>query len=418
MPVYDAARNRRPFAAYRFLAASLAFAAVGALAAAGPTEACMECHRGWSELTEWGGSVHASAGVKCVGCHGGDAAAVSMDAVRARGGFVGKFRRRDIPAMCAKCHGDAALMKQYRLPYNQYDEYKTSVHGRALAAGDEDVAVCTDCHGVHLILPAADANSTVNKLNVAATCNRCHGDANLMARYKIPAAIYEKYAASYHGKLVLKERVAGAPSCPDCHGNHGAAPPGVTEVVNTCGSCHVNQRRYYAESPHAVAEGGREACVTCHGNHAIVQPDDALYTGSQNGACGSCHPADTTAYKTAELIAGAFGGAKDAVHKTDAKIKSAAGRAIPTEVWEQKLSEAQAKITEAYPVAHSLSLDKVNPLLKEAVSGARRVDYDVDAARRERERRKQVLAFVLALMTFNVAVLFWKRHALFKELPD
>jgi hypothetical protein len=44
------------------------------------------------------------------------------------------------------------------------------VHGRKLAAGDTKVAVCTDCHGVHEIRAANDIRSSVNPINVAATC--------------------------------------------------------------------------------------------------------------------------------------------------------------------------------------------------------------------------------------------------------
>jgi hypothetical protein len=38
-------------------------------------------------------------------------------------------------------------------------------------------AICTDCHGVHNILPPQDPGSTVNPKNLLATCQQCHPNA-------------------------------------------------------------------------------------------------------------------------------------------------------------------------------------------------------------------------------------------------
>ena len=50
----------------------------------------------------------------------------------------------------------------------------------ASPAGDTKVAVCIDCHSVHDIRPPSDPRSTVNPVNVAKTCSRCHSDAAYM----------------------------------------------------------------------------------------------------------------------------------------------------------------------------------------------------------------------------------------------
>ncbi len=391
-------------------------AAAVAASAARPTEACVDCHDGWPELKQWKESSHAAAGVGCADCHGGDANAVSMDAVRRAAGYVGKFPREAVPRMCARCHSDPAAMKQYDLPFNQYDEYVTSVHGRRLAAGDRNVAVCTDCHGAHLVLPGGDGRSSVNKINVPATCRRCHGDEALMARYGLPADTYEKYAQSVHGRMLLEQQITGVPSCADCHGNHGAAPPGVSEAVNVCGHCHVNQRQYYSESPHGPAGQVREGCVTCHGNHLIAKPDDELYTGTRRGACGSCHERDSSAYRDALRIADSFDGAKRAVEEARVQLEVARARAISVGRWEQRLDEAEAKITEAYPVAHSLSLAKINDLNREAVVGAHDVEGEIAQAFRERKHRKEILAFLLGLILLILLLLGLKWRRLFKNL--
>jgi hypothetical protein len=381
-----------------------------------PGGSCVNCHKGWPELKEWEESAHAAADVSCPDCHGGDVNAASMEEVRRVPGFVGDFPRGAVPRMCARCHSDPTAMKQYDLPFNQYEEYVTSVHGQRLAAGDVNVAVCSDCHGAHLVLPASDGRSSVSKKNVPATCRKCHGDAALMAQYDLPADTYELYARSVHGRMLLEQDITGVPNCADCHGNHGAAPPEVKEVVNVCGHCHVNQRQYYNRSPHAKETSGREACVTCHGNHLIVKPDDSLYVGSQRGACGSCHAHDTSAYRLARRIADSFAGAKGAVAEARGRLEVARGRAISVGRWEQQLKEAEAKITEAYPVAHSLSLADINDLNREAVKGAHDVEGEVASTFRGREHRKEILVFCLGLTLFVILLLGIKWRRLFKEL--
>ena len=43
---------------------------------------------------------------------------------------------------------------------------------------DTNKPVCIDCHGVHNIVAAEDADSTVFKENLLGTCQRCHPDAS------------------------------------------------------------------------------------------------------------------------------------------------------------------------------------------------------------------------------------------------
>jgi len=308
-------------------------------------------------------------------------------------------------------------MRQYKLPHNQQEEYLLSVHGRRLAGGDERVAVCSDCHGAHGVFGAADGRSSVNKFKVPATCARCHADPVLMAAYGLPADTVKKYAEGVHGELLLKQQIAGVPTCADCHGNHGATQPGVAEVVNVCGTCHVNQREHYLRSPHGRG-GGKEVCINCHGNHAIAKPDETLYTGTRAGACGSCHPRGSPEYKRAEVIAGYFADAKASVAEARAAVAKARHATLPTDAWTQQLDEAAAKITEAYPVAHSLDAAKVSALTKEAVVTAHRVETAVTRATRDRARRRDVALAALGAVLALTGLLALKRARLFKQLPE
>ena len=168
-------------------------------------------------------------------------------------------------------------MRRYnpQLPTDQLAEFRTSVHGRRLAAGDTQVANCVSCHGVHGILPASDARSPVHATNVPTTCARCHGDPAHMAAYGIPTDQFVKYQRSVHGQLLLVQRDVSAPACNDCHGNHGAFPPGADSVAMVCGQCHPINKELFLASPHKTAfqRLGLPECVACHGNHEVVRAD-------------------------------------------------------------------------------------------------------------------------------------------------
>ena len=120
-------------------------------------------------------------------------------------------------------------MRQFNpsLRTDQLGQYHTSVHGKRLAAGDTKVAVCTDCHSVHDLRAPSDPRSTVNPVNVANTCARCHSDAGYMKGYSIPTDQFAKYSTSVHHEALAVRGDLSAPTCTTCHGNHGAAPPGV-----------------------------------------------------------------------------------------------------------------------------------------------------------------------------------------------
>ena len=81
--------------------------------------------------------------------------------------------------MCGRCHSDGAYMRQYNpsLRTDQFAQYLTSVHGKRRVQGDDRVAVCTDCHGVHDLRPASDTRSKVSpfkhRANLQPVPRRC-----------------------------------------------------------------------------------------------------------------------------------------------------------------------------------------------------------------------------------------------------
>lgn len=194
---------------------------------------------------------------------------------------------------CTKCHSNAAYMQTYNpaLPVDQLDKYRTSVHGRLNAKGDPKPAACASCHGGHDIRPAADVKSRVYAANLPATCGSCHSNAEYMKGYGIPTDQVEKFTTSVHGVALLQKHDLAAPACNDCHGNHGAVPPGVESISKVCGTCHALNADLFSSSPHKKAFDQRHLpeCETCHGNHGIVAATEELLGVTPPAVCSKCH---------------------------------------------------------------------------------------------------------------------------------
>jgi hypothetical protein len=282
----------------------------GAAVAQAPKEGCVACHletgdeRLMAPAKAFDADIHKAKGFGCVACHGGDASAAGMEAMDPAKGFIGKPKRQQIPQVCGRCHADPVFMKRYNpsLRVDQVAEYATSVHGRRLREqGDPKVATCVSCHSAHSIRPPSDPKSSVYPVNVADTCGRCHSDATYMASYKIPTDQAAKYKTSVHWKAMTVKGDLSAPTCNDCHGNHGAVPPGVNWVGNVCGQCHSLTADLFKKSVHAkaFAEMGNPGCATCHENHGIQPPGDFMLGLGDKAVCSTCHTADDKGGKTA-----------------------------------------------------------------------------------------------------------------------
>lgn len=318
-------------------------AASAAPSPAAATSSCVACH-GSPDLFDEAGrepalrfrdDVHAAVGLSCDACHGGNPdPALAEDPVAMDEGFApnpyrGAPARRDVPALCGGCHSDPVYMRRFRpdIRVDQEREYWTSHHGQALAAGDERVATCVDCHGAHGIRRPSDPSAPVYPTRVAETCQRCHADAARMAGSKLadgsplPIDQYAHWRQSVHARALLEKEDLSAPTCNDCHGNHGAAPPGLDSVAFVCGQCHGREAELFRASPkregfeehaalladagscdachqppepqaavtarlsqHAVSE-----CASCHGNHGVVRPTIAMLAPLPETPCALCH---------------------------------------------------------------------------------------------------------------------------------
>lgn len=276
-----------------------------------PTEletgnSCIDCHSGiegkLANIVEmFMGSVHREMDFTCEVCHGGDPNKDDVEgAMDPEAGFIGKPDRLQVPFICAKCHSDKEFMKLYgNLRTDQFELYQTSAHGKGvLERGDTKPAVCIDCHTAHNILRVKNPKSTVYKLNLPATCSKCHGDEELMGQYGLDYTIPQQYMEGEHGKRVLEDGDLGAPVCHSCHGNHGATPPGVDNIDNVCGQCHLQTEKLYNNSLHSEAFDamGMGRCIVCHNQHKLQKPTDRYFDEEADANCGMCHTEDTEQY--------------------------------------------------------------------------------------------------------------------------
>jgi hypothetical protein len=333
---------------------------------------CGVCHSDIRVKYEKG--VHRSEGIGCVSCHGGDPNAVTVEGAH-RGGYRGVPSRRAIPAFCASCHSDVKRMRFYNLPSDQYALYQTSQHGMRLAQGDENAAVCTDCHGVHEIRLRDDPKSSVFGRNIPTTCGKCHADPAFLKRYKLKDNPVADYSAGVHGKAYLQGGNDSAPECTRCHGSHGALPPGVGDVGKVCGQCHTKTRGYFLASPHkeAMDAAGQPECAACHHNHRTHVAAPA----QMEDVCRECHEKGDDAF----VVAGAFermvADASAEIDKADKAVAEAARIPLYVEDYRARLEDARTALMESAPVTHSLDSTLVEPHTRRARSIAEGVSEEI-----------------------------------------
>jgi predicted CXXCH cytochrome family protein len=339
---------------------------------------CITCHLEWEEGANapsklFQADIHREAGLSCADCHGGDPSLDDMDKVRQSKGYIGAPKTAQIPQFCARCHSDATYMKKYNpaLPIDQFDKYKTSMHGKLLINGDVKVATCISCHSVHDIRNAKIPTSTVYPVNIPKTCSHCHSDSTYMKPYGIPTDQYANFAQSVHGIALLQKEDIGAPACNDCHGNHGATPPGVDDIAAVCGVCHAKNASLFDQSPHkkAFEEGGMKQCETCHSNHLIKTPADSMLGVAPGSVCADCHSQgeQNKGYETAAAMSLLLDSLVHEEKKASDIIGDAEKKGMAVDDEAFALKDVHTSLVESRTLVHAFSLDKIKPELDKGI---------------------------------------------------
>lgn len=160
--------------------------------------------------------------------------------------------RMAVPDTCGLCHTEVV------------EQFRASVHGKALAQGITQAPLCTDCHGEHDILKHTNEASPVNQAHIRETCGSCHGDVRLTRKFGLPSDRLISFDSSFHG-LAAKSGSQTVANCASCHGVHNILPSSEAKsTVNaknlpaTCGKCHPGAGERFAIGPIHVMQGRTE----------------------------------------------------------------------------------------------------------------------------------------------------------------
>lgn len=276
---------------------------------------CLACHQKEGMTTDIGGqpvpltinsekysaSVHGEEQVACVDCH---ANITSFPHPAVTASSPRDFSLEMYPT-CQQCHAE------------QYQKVLDSVHQTALAAGNTNAAVCTDCHNPHTQtrLTNKDTGELLfeAKQAIPQTCAKCH------------STIFDTYKESVHGSALTNEGNQDVPTCIDCHGVHNIGDPTTNTFRNStpalCANCHTNEtimKQYgistnvlnsYVSDFHGTTvkmfeesypdqPTNKPVCTDCHGVHDIMKPDNPesgiAFKNNLLVKCQQCHPDATT----------------------------------------------------------------------------------------------------------------------------
>ena len=162
--------------------------------------------------------------------------------------------RLNLPKTCAKCHQGI------------YQAYLESVHGQDYLVGNEDVPICTDCHGEHTIMAHTSPDSSVYATHIGEMCSNCHEDEILSKKYGFSPKRIKSYLGTYHG-IASSMGDSTVANCASCHGFHDIRPSDdpkssvhLDNIPTTCGKCHPQAGKNFAIGKVHVAET-RESSV-------------------------------------------------------------------------------------------------------------------------------------------------------------
>jgi hypothetical protein len=150
----------------------------------------------------------------CIGCH-------DVHAIRAIKDQMAWTYPTNVAETCGRCHGNADYMKAYKIPTDQLEKYKQSVHYEMLTRrADLASPTCSSCHGNHGATPPGVDS-------VANVCSHCH------------VVTADLFAKSPHKSAFAD---LGMPGCATCHSNHDITQPSDAMLGggegSPCAMCH------------------------------------------------------------------------------------------------------------------------------------------------------------------------------------
>jgi hypothetical protein len=249
---------------------------------------CASCHA--EPVERYGEGVHARAlrtnpgspAATCAGCHGDHDILPAKDP-------SSRTYHLNLARTCGRCHGDEKTIREAGIAAgNVPAQFQDSIHGQALSRRGLVVAPnCASCHRAHDIHPANDARSPVFHANVPATCGRCHEG----IRNEYETSVHARALAAGRAAAVCSDchsahtitatdvpawRLSVIQECGTCH----------EESIRT-------YRYGFHGQASALGSARVAACADCHDAHRARSPSDPasrVHPANLVETCGRCHP--------------------------------------------------------------------------------------------------------------------------------
>ncbi len=385
---------------------------------------CLECHRELEDglrapVEAFKNDIHQKFGLTCVSCHGGNEKEDDLESAK-DSSFKGTPGRKQIPAFCGDCHQDSDYIRKYNpsLRIDQLGLYWTSQHGKLLKKGDIKVAVCIDCHGSHGILEASHPKSLVFPWNLPSMCGRCHSDKEYMREYSIPITQEKDYRESVHARALFEKKDLSAAVCNDCHGNHGAMPPGVSAIAFVCHQCHPSASELFSQSPHkeAFGEMGISECEACHENHRILPPRDEMLGTGEESVCLNCHEQGSKGFEVSSLYRNRIESFKNKIKKMEEILETAERKGVEVSESKFDLREAQNLLVMVRNLTHSLNVDDFEKKINEGEEILSSVQEKGEKALNEAKFRKRGLIIATIFIFLLATAIFLKIKKIEKKI--
>jgi predicted CXXCH cytochrome family protein len=231
-----------------------------------------------------------------------------------------------------------------------------------------------------------------------------------MKPFGIPSDQYDKYKQSVHANAIYVKQDLSAPTCNDCHGNHGAAPPGITSVANVCGQCHARQAELFQTSPHKAAFDQKQLgeCITCHSNHAILKPNDQLIGTQQGALCINCHSSGDKGFAAAGMMRTRIDELIASIDKSTTILNQAERKGMEVSKPKFDLKGATDALTHARVLIHSSSPAEVDKVVTPGLDVASKGYQAGLAALGEWKFRREGLAVSLVFILFLAFLVYLK----------
>lgn len=243
---------------------------------------------------------------------------------------------------CAVCHEELELLRQRTGSLEEGS--KLLVHPDSLEASVHGELTCGDCHSGFESFPHAEAPFTTTRScstchtqersawgegvhgttdQTGADCRACHGTHDVQSVEALredpgPMTATNTRCTGCHETSGLRSNDphADTVACSSCHGSHRISPVddldspvGPDRQGETCGACHPDEGREWAEGAHGADHGGRPvttrpsptseaaegdhrdrpACGACHTPHTTLATDDPGFAAAASDMCKSCH---------------------------------------------------------------------------------------------------------------------------------